>query len=78
MSWQWGQAQHEGAVGACTDACFRPPTPPIRERLPGFVGVLGPDGPLGFATNVQIDETNAADGRPTRDRRARARHRRST
>jgi hypothetical protein len=26
--------------------------------------VLGPDGPLGFATNVRIDETNAPDGRP--------------
>ena len=27
--------------------------------------MLGPDGPLGFATNVRIEETNAPDGRPT-------------
>jgi len=26
--------------------------------------VLGPDGPLGYATNVRITEINGADGRP--------------
>jgi hypothetical protein len=34
------------------------------ERVPGFVGVLGPDGPLAYATDVAITETNSADGRP--------------
>jgi hypothetical protein len=34
------------------------------ERIPGFVGVLGPDGPLAYATDVNITETNGADGRP--------------
>jgi hypothetical protein len=64
VSWQWGQAQHEG-VSVVYGRVFPPEDAADRERLPGFVGVLGPDGPLGFATNVQIAETNAADGRPT-------------
>jgi len=64
VSWQWGQAQHEG-VSVVYGRVFPPADAADRERLPGFVGVLGPDGPLGFATNVRIDETSAADGRPT-------------
>jgi hypothetical protein len=64
VSWQWGQAQHDG-VSVVYGRVFPPAEAADRERLPGFVGVLGPDGPLGFATNVRIDETNAPDGRPT-------------
>jgi len=65
VSWQWGQAQHEG-MSVVYGRVFPPAEAADRDRLPGFVGVLGPDGPLGFATNVRIDETNAADGQPTR------------
>jgi hypothetical protein len=64
VSWQWGQAQHDG-LSVVYGRVFPPSDASDPERLPGFVGVLGPDGPLGFATNVQIDETNAPDGRPT-------------
>jgi hypothetical protein len=64
VSWQWGQAQHDG-LSVVYGRVFPPAEASDPERLPGFVGVLGPDGPLGFATNVQIDETNAPDGRPT-------------
>jgi hypothetical protein len=64
VSWQWGQAQHEG-VSVVYGRVFPPADAADRDRLPGFVGVLGPDGPLGFATNVRIEETNTADGRPT-------------
>jgi hypothetical protein len=64
VSWQWGQAQHEG-LSVVYGRVFPPAEAADRERLPGFVGVLGPDGPLGFATNVRIEETNAPDGRPT-------------
>jgi hypothetical protein len=65
VSWQWGQAQHEG-LSVVYGRVFPPAEAADRERLPGFVGVLGPDGPLGFATNVRIDETNTPDGGPTR------------
>jgi hypothetical protein len=64
VSWQWGQAQHEG-LSVVYGRVFPPAEAADPERLPGFVGVLGPDGPLGFATNVRIEETNAPDGRPT-------------
>jgi hypothetical protein len=64
VSWQWGQAQYEG-LSVVYGRVFPPEDATDRERLPGFVGVLGPDGPLGFATNVRIEETNAPDGRPT-------------
>jgi hypothetical protein len=64
VSWQWGQAQHDG-LSVVYGRVFPPAEAADRERLPGFVGVLGPEGPLGFATNVRIEESNAPDGRPT-------------
>ena len=34
------------------------------DRVPGFVGVLGPDGPLGYATSVTITKTSDERGQP--------------
>src|SRR5262249_40443201 len=31
------------------------------NRLPAFLMVLGPDGPLGYASGVAIEETNRAE-----------------
>jgi len=64
VSWQWGQVQHEG-LSLLYGRVFPPPDAADPERMPGFVGVLGPDGPLGYATNVDITETNDAKGQPT-------------
>ncbi len=68
VSWQWGQAQvHTGtpeALSVLYGRVFPPPDAADPDRVPGFVGVLGPDGPLGYATDVQISETDTADGRP--------------
>jgi hypothetical protein len=63
VSWQWGQAQHEN-LSFIYGRVFPPRDAADPERFPGFVGALGPDGPIGFATNVRIDETNDAAGRP--------------
>jgi hypothetical protein len=63
VSWQWGQVQHED-VSFIYGRVFPPRDAADPERFPGFLGALGPDGPLGYATNVQIAETNDADGRP--------------
>jgi hypothetical protein len=63
VSWQWGQAQHDD-LSFIYGRVFPPRDAADPERFPGFVGALGPDGPIGFATNVQIDETNDAAGRP--------------
>jgi hypothetical protein len=63
VSWQWGQVQHDD-VAFVYGRVF-----PLREaadpeRLPGFLGALGPDGPIGYSTDVRITETNDARGRP--------------
>ena len=63
VTWQWGQAQH-GDVSLIYGRIFPPPDAADPERLPGFVGVLGPDGPLGYATDVRITETNDERGQP--------------
>ena len=63
VSWQWGQAQH-GDLSLIYGRVFPPPEAADPERIPGFVGVLGPDGPLGYATDVRITETNDDKGQP--------------
>jgi hypothetical protein len=63
VSWQWGQAQ-QGDLSVVYGRVFPPAEAADADRLPGFVGVLGPDGPIGYATNVTIDETNDANGQP--------------
>jgi hypothetical protein len=72
VSWQWGQAQNVSAAGSGLSdlsllygRVFAPPEAADPERIPGFVGVLGPDGPLGYATDVRIVEQNDPSGRPT-------------
>ena len=56
MSWQWGQVQHEG-LSILYGRVFPPADAADASRVPGFMMVLGPDGPLGQATRVTIDET---------------------
>jgi hypothetical protein len=63
VSWQWGQAQ-QGDLSLIYGRVFPPPDAADPDRIPGFVGALGPDGPLGYATNVTIDETNETNGQP--------------
>jgi len=63
VSWQWGQAQ-QGELSLIYGRVFPPPEAADQDRIPGFVGALGPDGPLGYATAVTIDEMNDANGQP--------------
>jgi hypothetical protein len=63
VSWQWGQVQ-EGDLSLLYGRVFPPSDAADPDRVPGFVGVLGPDGPLGYATDVTIEETNDASGAP--------------
>jgi hypothetical protein len=65
VSWQWGQVQN-GDLSLLYGRVFAPPEAADPARIPGFVGVLGPDGPLGYATDVAIVEQNDPSGRPTR------------
>jgi len=63
VSWQWGQAQ-EGDLSVIYGRVFPPREAADPETLPGFVGVLGPDGPLGYSTDVRIVEEDDGAGRP--------------
>jgi hypothetical protein len=66
VSWQWGQVQNAGL--SFVFGRVRPPAD-ARDpaRVPGFLGVLGPNGPLAFSTDATIEETNADGGdRPSR------------
>ena len=63
VSWQWGQAQ-QGDLSLIYGRVFPPPEAADPERIPGFVGALGPDGPLGYSTDVRITETNDDKGQP--------------
>jgi hypothetical protein len=65
VSWQWGQVQH-GDMSLLFGRVFPPRDAADPDRIPGFVGVLGPDGPLGYATAVTIIETDDARGQPER------------
>jgi hypothetical protein len=63
VSWQWGQVQHDG-MSLLYGRVFPPRDAADPDRIPGFVGILGPDGPLGYATNVTITETDDSRGQP--------------
>ena len=65
VTWQWGQVQH-GDMSVLYGRVFPPPDAADPDRLPGFVGVLGPDGPLAYARNVRITETDNGQGQPAR------------
>ncbi len=63
VTWNWGQVYH-GDLSLIYGRIYPPPEAADPERLPGFVGVLGRDGPLGYATDVRITETDDDKGQP--------------
>jgi hypothetical protein len=63
VSWQWGQVQH-GDLSFLFGRVFPPRDAADPDRMPGFAGALGPDGPIGYATDVRITEKNDNKGRP--------------
>ena len=66
VSWQWGQV-HDGDLSFVYGRVYPPADAADARRLPGFLAVLGPSGPLAFSTRATIEETNAAGSdRPSR------------
>jgi hypothetical protein len=63
VSWQWGQAQ-QGDLSVIYGRVFPPREAADPDTIPGFVGVLGPDGPIGYSTDVRITEDNDERGQP--------------
>lgn len=64
VRWQWGQVSN-GDLSIVYGRVFPPASVADPDRIPGFLGVLGPDGPLAFSTNVTIDEQDEK-GKPHR------------
>jgi hypothetical protein len=54
----------QGDLSLLYGRVFPPANVADPDRIPGFVGVLGPDGPLGYARDVTITETNDERGNP--------------
>jgi hypothetical protein len=73
VQWQWGQVAG-GGLSIVYGRVFPPPDIADRDRIPGVLGMLGPDGPIAFTTDVSIREEDQ-DGTPraitiqSRDRR---------
>jgi hypothetical protein len=66
VSWQWGQVQH-GDISVVYGRVFPPRDAADPDRIPGFLAAIGPGGPIGYATNVTIDEANDREtSRPER------------
>lgn len=55
VSWQWGQVAHDD-ISIVYGRVFPPADVADPARIPGFLTVLGPEGPLGFSTDVTIDD----------------------
>jgi hypothetical protein len=64
VSWQWGQVQ-QGGLSFLFGRVFPPREAADVESFPGFIGALGPDGPIGYSSTVRITERNDASGRPS-------------
>jgi hypothetical protein len=62
VRWQWGQVAHDD-LSVVYGRVFPPASVADPERIPGFLGILGPDGPIGVSTDVSIVERDT-DGRP--------------
>jgi hypothetical protein len=62
VRWQWGQVAHDD-LSIVYGRVFPPSSVADSGRIPGFLGVLGPDGPIGLSTDVSIVERDAS-GRP--------------
>lgn len=58
VRWQWGEVQSQD-LSLVYGRVYPPADSADSTRLPGFLVAIGPEGPIGYATDVTIDETNA-------------------
>ena len=59
VSWQWGQVQGDG-LSFVYGHVYPPADAADASRVPAFLMALGPEGPMGYTTDVTIAETNRA------------------
>ena len=66
VSWQWGQVQGDD-LSFVYGRVYPPSEAADQARVPGFLMVIGPDGPIGYATRLSIDEEDDPEtGEPRR------------
>ena len=63
VSWQWGQVQ-QGDLSILYGRLIPPREAADPTRIPGFAGVIGPDGPLAYTNFLTITETSDERGQP--------------
>jgi hypothetical protein len=61
VSWQWGQV-HGDELSFVYGRLLPPADVVDRDRLPGLLVALGPEGPLAFSADVSIDEVDESGG----------------
>jgi hypothetical protein len=59
VRWQWGQVANAD-LSIIYGRVFPPAAVADVDRIPGFLGVLGPDGPMAFSTAVTIEDSTAS------------------
>ena len=66
VSWQWGQVHGED-LSFVYGRVYPPADAADPARIPGFLMVIGADGPLGYATRLSIEEEDDPEtGEPRR------------
>jgi hypothetical protein len=65
VRWRWGQVEGAG-LAFVYGRVYPPADAGDAGRLPGFLVALGEEGPVGYATDVTIDETDGARTEPRR------------
>ena len=67
VSWQWGQVHGEEHLSFVYGRVYPPADAADPRRVPGFLMVIGADGPIGYATRLSIEEDDDPEtGEPRR------------
>jgi hypothetical protein len=67
VRWQWGQVASDDSsadLSIVYGRVFPPASIADADRVPGALAILGPDGPIAFATNVSIEEEGGDTATP--------------
>jgi hypothetical protein len=65
VRWRWGQVEG-GGLAFVYGRVYPPNDAGDAGRLPGFLVAIGEQGPVGYATDVDIDETDHTGTQPSR------------
>lgn len=65
VRWRWGQVEGDG-LAFVYGRVYPPEDAGGEARLPGFLAAIGEQGPVGFATDVAIDEIGDTGTQPRR------------